>query len=300
MSGVQKMEFKQLKYFIEVAKREHLSEAALELNIAQSAISRQISQLEDELEVSLFRREGRNIYLTKAGQRFLTEAAKIVEQSEQTLKMFRQEQEAESKRIKMGYVESYVAQLLPLLVQKFENEHTTTLLPLMKDNETLLHMLLTREIDVAFMDLSADLKHRNDIEVTPLFEDVYALYVPKQDPLASATHPPLNQLNQCTLFSLSEMPSALIQKIEQTTRNSIHRISSTRLAAYLLKKNRGYVFAPQYALLKESKDWERLSLTHTELKRTICVVVHKDNHKPELKALQKEITGLLSHTSVYH
>lgn len=300
MSGVQKMEFKQLKYFIEVAKREHLSEAALELNIAQSAISRQISQLEDELEVSLFRREGRNIYLTKAGQRFLTEAAKIVEQSEQTLKMFRQEQEAESKRIKMGYVESYVAQLLPLLVQKFENEHTTTLLPLMKDNETLLHMLLTREIDVAFMDLSADLKHRNDIEVTPLFEDVYALYVPKQDPLASATYPPLNQLNQCTLFSLSEMPSALIQKIEQTTRNSIHRISSTRLAAYLLKKNRGYVFAPQYALLKESKDWERLSLTHTELKRTICVVVHKDNHKPELKALQKEITGLLSHTSVYH
>ena len=70
MSGVQYMEIKQLKYFIEVAKREHLSEAALELNIAQSAISRQISQLEDELNVSLFRREGRNIYLTKAGQRF--------------------------------------------------------------------------------------------------------------------------------------------------------------------------------------------------------------------------------------
>lgn len=51
------MEFKQLKYFIEVAKREHLSEAALELNIAQSAISRQISQLEEELNTKLFRRE---------------------------------------------------------------------------------------------------------------------------------------------------------------------------------------------------------------------------------------------------
>ncbi|MDQ7114011.1 LysR family transcriptional regulator [Staphylococcus simulans] len=61
------MEFKQLKYFIEVAKREHLSEAALELNIAQSAISRQISQLEEELNTKLFRREGRNIYLTEAG-----------------------------------------------------------------------------------------------------------------------------------------------------------------------------------------------------------------------------------------
>ena len=39
------MEIKQLKYFVEVARREHISEAALELNIAQSAISRQITLL---------------------------------------------------------------------------------------------------------------------------------------------------------------------------------------------------------------------------------------------------------------
>ncbi|AMY05725.1 LysR family transcriptional regulator [Staphylococcus condimenti] len=294
------MEFKQLKYFIEVAKREHLSEAALELNIAQSAISRQISQLEDELNVSLFRREGRHIYLTETGQRFLAEASKIVEESEHTLKMFQKEQEIESKRIKIGYVESYVSELLTLLIQKFENEYTTTLLPLMKDNEALLHMLLTRDIDVAFMDLSSDLKRHNDLIITPLFEDSYVLYVPKQDPLASATHPPLNQLNQSTLFSLSEMPDALIQQIEHTTRNHIYRISSSRLASYLLKKNRGYVLAPQYALLKENDAWARLSLNHTELKRTICAVIHKDNHKPELKALQNEINALLSHTSVYH
>nr|MDK7243873.1 LysR family transcriptional regulator [Staphylococcus lugdunensis] len=54
------MEIKQLKYFLEVAKREHLSDAALELDIAQSAISRQIQQLEDELQVKLFKRQGRN------------------------------------------------------------------------------------------------------------------------------------------------------------------------------------------------------------------------------------------------
>lgn len=46
------MEIKQLRYFIEVAKREHISETALELNIAQSAISRQITLLEQELNVS--------------------------------------------------------------------------------------------------------------------------------------------------------------------------------------------------------------------------------------------------------
>ena len=40
------MEIKQLRYFVEVARREHISEVALELNIAQSAISRQINLLE--------------------------------------------------------------------------------------------------------------------------------------------------------------------------------------------------------------------------------------------------------------
>lgn len=57
------MEIKQLRYFVEVARREHISEAALELNIAQSAISRQINLLEKELQVPLFDRQGRNIYI---------------------------------------------------------------------------------------------------------------------------------------------------------------------------------------------------------------------------------------------
>ena len=55
------MEIKQLKIFCRVARREHISEAALELNIAQSAISRQITLLEQELQVTLFNRQGRNI-----------------------------------------------------------------------------------------------------------------------------------------------------------------------------------------------------------------------------------------------
>lgn len=65
------MEIKQLRYFIEVAKREHISETALELNIAQSAISRQITLLEQELNVSLFKKQGRNIMSHLKGNYYL-------------------------------------------------------------------------------------------------------------------------------------------------------------------------------------------------------------------------------------
>ena len=50
-----------------MARREHISEAALELNIAQSAISSQSIYLK-ELQVPLFDRQGRNIYLTSHGK----------------------------------------------------------------------------------------------------------------------------------------------------------------------------------------------------------------------------------------
>src|SRR5699024_12257094 len=48
------MELRQIRYFMEVAKREHVTEAANALHVAQSAVSRQIFNLESELGVALF------------------------------------------------------------------------------------------------------------------------------------------------------------------------------------------------------------------------------------------------------
>lgn len=78
------MELKQLKYFIEIADQEHMTEAALSLDIAQSALSRQMSMLEAELGVKLFRRAGRNIKLTDEGALFLKEASDILEAVEKS------------------------------------------------------------------------------------------------------------------------------------------------------------------------------------------------------------------------
>src|SRR3954465_15590434 len=65
-----KMETRQIHYFLEVAKREHVTEAANALHVAQSSVSRQIFNLEDELGVKLFIREGRSVKLTPLGRIF--------------------------------------------------------------------------------------------------------------------------------------------------------------------------------------------------------------------------------------
>ena len=99
------MEMKQLKYFVEVARREHISDAALELNIAQSAISRQIAQLEKELNVTLFKRSGRNIILTAEGKQLLSEATQILDQLDKTIQLFKQQSSTDQRTIYIGYEE---------------------------------------------------------------------------------------------------------------------------------------------------------------------------------------------------
>jgi LysR family nitrogen assimilation transcriptional regulator len=61
------MEIRQINYFVRVAELGSISKAAVALNIAQSAVSRQIRKLEDALEVQLLHRNGRGVTLTHAG-----------------------------------------------------------------------------------------------------------------------------------------------------------------------------------------------------------------------------------------
>lgn len=61
------MEITQLKYFYAVAKTEHVTKTANELHIAQPALTKSIHNLEKELNVPLFSRQGRNIHLTQYG-----------------------------------------------------------------------------------------------------------------------------------------------------------------------------------------------------------------------------------------
>lgn len=68
------MEFHQLRYFIQVARLESVSEASRTLHISQPALSKTIAKLEDELGCKLFDRSGKRLCLNDRGKYFLKEA----------------------------------------------------------------------------------------------------------------------------------------------------------------------------------------------------------------------------------
>ncbi|WJR65790.1 LysR substrate-binding domain-containing protein [Neorhizobium sp. CSC1952] len=75
------MTLDQLRIFLEVAAREHVTRAAEALNLTQSAVSAAISALEARHAVILFNRVGRRIELTEAGRLFVPEARAVLERA---------------------------------------------------------------------------------------------------------------------------------------------------------------------------------------------------------------------------
>ena len=65
------MNLQHLEYFKVIAETKNFTTASNILSVTQPALSKAISKLEEELEVSLFEREGRNIKITKFGEVFL-------------------------------------------------------------------------------------------------------------------------------------------------------------------------------------------------------------------------------------
>jgi LysR family nitrogen assimilation transcriptional regulator len=74
------MEIKQLQHFSRIAEIGNLTRAATVLGLTQAALSRQVAQLEAELGTELFRRNGRGLVLTDAGQRLLDHVPIILRQ----------------------------------------------------------------------------------------------------------------------------------------------------------------------------------------------------------------------------
>lgn len=117
------MELRQLQYFVQVAKKQHVTKAAELMHVSQSAVSRQIRQLEEELGVTLFVQKGRNLQLTPVGQLFLTRVEQIFHDLESAVDELHEFLDPEAGEIRIGFPHSLGMSVLPQLIANFRQKH---------------------------------------------------------------------------------------------------------------------------------------------------------------------------------
>lgn len=117
------MELRHLKYFIAVAEEENVTRAAARLHVAQPSLSRQIRDLEDELEVPLFDRAARSVRLTDAGRHFLGKAKEAVAAFDEAARSVREFANGRETEIHIGYAPSLTTEVLPRTLLAFQKNH---------------------------------------------------------------------------------------------------------------------------------------------------------------------------------
>ena len=96
------MELTQLKYFLDVARTEHVTHSAKNLCIVQPALTQAIHKLEDELGVSLFKNSGRNIKLTDSGKFFYERLLPLYENMMALPALLQEDANKQNKNVKLN------------------------------------------------------------------------------------------------------------------------------------------------------------------------------------------------------
>ncbi|WP_102349250.1 LysR family transcriptional regulator [Bacillus sp. Marseille-P3661] len=187
------MELRQLQYFIEVAKREHVTDAAKAMHVAQSAVSRQIFNLEAELGIDLFVREGRNVRLTPIGEVFLKyveEAMEVLEKAKREVDEFL---DPEGGTVRIGFPSSMANYTLPTTISTFRKKYPQVKFNLRQGNYYyLIDAVITGKVDMA---LIGPLPKKNDkLNGEILFLENIVALLPEYHPLAEQKEITLNQL----------------------------------------------------------------------------------------------------------
>ena len=113
------MELRHLRYFVTVADELSVTKAAKLLRLAQPSLTRQIKNLEEELHVTLFRRDKKRLELTEDGRFFLERARRLLHQAEEDVDDLRSHSGGETKPLKIGYMLDMQYDLLPVTMSAF-------------------------------------------------------------------------------------------------------------------------------------------------------------------------------------
>lgn len=177
------MELRQLRYFIEVAEREHFTAAAEHLHVAQSAISLQIAKLESELGVALFERTGRNIKLTQIGNIFLTHTKAAMQAIDYAKSKIDEYLDPENGTIKIGYPTSLANNLLPTVISAFKEQQPNVSYHLRQGSYAyLIDAVKKGELGLAF--LGPVPTEDPELQSHILFSEDFSALVPATHPLA--------------------------------------------------------------------------------------------------------------------
>jgi LysR family hydrogen peroxide-inducible transcriptional activator len=268
------MEIEQLRNFLKVAELGNFTRAAEQVGLSQSALSRSIGRLEDEVGQPLFERQTRKVVLSDPGRVLFDRARKIVSLVEDAKAEICDD--GESGRIRIAAIPTIAPYFLPECLQSFQQQFPKAQLIVQEDTtDNLLAKLADGEVDVAVAALPIVAKY---LEVEPLFDEELLM--------VSGRHHPLARKKIIRTSDIEEYPFVLLGEAHCLSDNvitfcrqksfspvSVERTSQLAMVQELVSLGHGISLVPAMARQRDtSKSRVYRSLSGQKPMRTIVMV----------------------------
>lgn len=241
------------RHFLAVADAGSLSRAALDLGVAQPALSRRIAELEAELGCRLLQRHSRGVELTESGRAFRHRAERILAASRELREAMSARTERPHGRLAFGMPPSLGTAITAPALQRFRQAYPDVLLEVVETTSRALRdALLAREVE--FAAISSIEPGRGLRRQTLLSEPVF-LIGPSDAQVTAADSIRPDALANLPLI-LTIRPNALRALVDSTLR--AHGVkpnvvieTNTRLMIELIRRGLGYTILGRTALAGE-------------------------------------------------
>jgi len=292
------MTLEQLRIFVAVADKQHVTQAARELNLTQSAAGAAIAALEGRYRIKLFDRVGRGIMLTHGGRTFLSEARAVLARAHSAEQALRDIAGLKGGKVVVGASQTVANCWLPSRLLTFQAVHPSIEVGVRIGNtERVAADVREGMVDLGFVE--GDIDH-GALSVRRIDDDALVVVVGPRHPFAKLRSLPGNWMTQ-TPSILRERGSGTRDMFERALKKRGLRLSDLTVQLELASNEaiRTAVEAGLCAtalsnlIVEKSLRANTLIQIDGELaKRSFCLLRHKERHASQAEtALLAIIAG---------
>lgn len=177
------MDLRQLEMFQAIVETGTFTRAGEKLDVSQSAVSRQIRLLEEELGDQIFKRVHKKIQLTPTGEAVLQYSRKIFNEVRLMVSEISDLTHLRRGGLQIAGGMSVCTYLFPHLLKEYQSRYPKIQLTIATGtNEEVLRLLRANETDLALLSLPF---HEEDLEIRPVLTEEMVLVMDREHPLAS-------------------------------------------------------------------------------------------------------------------
>lgn len=200
MSVFDSLEFRHLKYIVATAEGGSFSAAAASLHVAQSAISRQIREIEDIFQIQIFDRKHEGAKLTPTGEQLLVYARRLLAEREEVIRAIQAVHQDSLRPFQLGFTSFVEHDVLGTVCDAYKEMFVNgEIMPEGGDTEDLIDRVREEKLDAALVTLPVD---DECVAVQPIMQERLVVCIRRDDPLAEHKEIPPDQLNgRLSIFS---------------------------------------------------------------------------------------------------